>query len=81
MRPDDDELFRNFAKGVSAEEFKKKFTAWQNAAAAATKELSSETADQTKRTKANEEFIKIYNQRTEFMKEDRTGFVWLYLQK
>jgi len=43
--------------------------------------LSSETADQTKRTKANEEFNKIYNQRTEFMKEERTGFVWLYLQK
>jgi hypothetical protein len=39
------------------------------------------TADQAKRTKASEEFSKIYNQRTEFMKEDRTGFVWLYLQK
>ena len=69
------------AKGVSAEEFKKKFAAWRNAVAAASKELSSETADQTKRTKAREEFSKIYNQRTEFMKEDRTGFVWLYLQK
>jgi hypothetical protein len=69
------------AKGLSAEEFKKKFAAWQDAVAAASKELSSETADQTKRTKANEEFNKIYHQRTEFMKEDRTGFVWLYLQK
>jgi len=69
------------AKGVSAEEFKKKFAAWQKAFAAASKELSSQTADQAKRTKANEEFSKIYNQRTEFMKEDRTGFVWLYLQK
>jgi hypothetical protein len=69
------------AKGLSAEEFKKKFAAWQNAVAAASKKLSSETADQAKRTKANEEFSKIYHQRTEFMKEDRTGFVWLYLQK
>jgi hypothetical protein len=68
-------------KGISAEEFKKKFAAWQKALDAASKELSSETADQTKRQKANEEFNKIYNQRTEFMKEDRTGFVWLYLQK
>src|SRR5712692_3238721 len=33
------------AKGVSAEEFKKKFAAWQKAFAAASKELSSQTAD------------------------------------
>jgi hypothetical protein len=69
------------AKGLSAEEFKKKFAAWQKAVETASKELSSETADQAKRNKANQEFNKIYNQRNEFMKEDRTGFVWLYLQK
>jgi hypothetical protein len=69
------------AKGLSAEEFKKKFAAWQNAVAAALKELSSQTADPAKRDKANEELNKLYSQRTEFMKEDRTGFVWLYLQK
>jgi hypothetical protein len=69
------------AKGVSAEEFKKKFAAWQKDIETASKELSSERADQAKRTKANEKFNKIYNQRGEFMKEDRTGFVWLYLQK
>ncbi len=69
------------AKGLSAEEFKKKFAAWQNAVSTASKGLSSGTADQAQRIKANEEFNKIYQQRTEFMKEDRTGFVWLYLQK
>jgi hypothetical protein len=69
------------AKGLSAKEFKKKFAAWQEAVDKVSKELSSETADQAKRNKANEEFQKIYNQRTEFMKEERTGFVWLYLQK
>ena len=37
--------------------------------------------DEAKRTKAREEYQKTYNQRTEFMKEERTGFVWLYLQK
>src|SRR5207244_13158526 len=63
------------AKGVSAEEFKKKFAAWQKAFAAASKELSSQTADQAKRTKANEEFSRIYNQSTELMTEERTGFV------
>src|SRR5262249_6244352 len=69
------------ANGVSAEAFKKKFAAWQEAVQRASKELSSESADQAKRQKANEEFNKVYNQRNEFMKEDRTGFVWLYLQK
>jgi hypothetical protein len=53
------------AKGVSAEEFKKRRATWQKALDAA----------------SNKEFNKIYSQRTEFMKEDRTGFVWLYLQK
>jgi hypothetical protein len=47
----------------------------------ARKELSSETADQAKRNKANEEFNRIYSQRSEFMIEENTGFVWLYLQK
>jgi hypothetical protein len=69
------------AKGVSEKEFKKKFAAWQEAVQKASKELSSETNDQAKRQKANEEFQKVYNSRNEFMKEDRTGFVWLYLQK
>jgi hypothetical protein len=69
------------AKGVSEEEFKKKFEAWQKTVADATKELSSETADKAKRDKANEEFQRVYAKRSEFMKEERTGFVWLYLQK
>jgi hypothetical protein len=69
------------AKGVSAEEFKKKFADWQKAVDKVSKEMSSETADQAKRQKANEEFNKLYQRRSEFMKEDRTGFVWLYLQK
>ena len=43
--------------------------------------MSSPAADQAKRVKANEEFYKIYNQRAEFMNEERTGFVWLYLRK
>jgi hypothetical protein len=69
------------AKGVSIEAFKKKFADWQNAVDAASKELSSATADEAKRTKANEEFNWIYQQRTAFMTEERTGFVWLYLRK
>jgi hypothetical protein len=33
------------------------------------------------RAKALDEQSKIYCQRTEFMNEEQTGFVWLYLQK
>jgi hypothetical protein len=69
------------ANGLSAEEFKKKFAAWQKSVQRVSEEMNSDKADQAKREKANQEFNKIYNQRSEFMKEDRTGFVWLYLQK
>jgi FG-GAP-like repeat len=31
--------------------------------------------------KAREEYLKLYEQRNEFLKEEGTGFVWLYLQK
>ena len=71
----------NPAKGLSEQQFKEKFAAWQKAVDAVTKELSSATADEAKRQKANEEFQKLYEKRSEFMKEDRTGFVWLYQQK
>jgi hypothetical protein len=37
--------------------------------------------DEAKRDKARDEYQKLYEQRKEFMNEDRTGFVWLYLQK
>lgn len=68
------------AKGLSVEEFKKKFAAWQKSVEEVSKVLSS-NASEKEREKANEEFRKIYEQRDEFMKEERTGFVWLYLRK
>jgi hypothetical protein len=37
--------------------------------------------DAKARQKANEEYQKVYRQRSAFMREERTGFVWLYLQK
>jgi hypothetical protein len=67
-------------KGVSAEEFNKKFKVWQKEFQEASKKMSAET-DKAKRGQASAEFFRVYNQRAEFMKEDRTGFVWLYLQK
>jgi hypothetical protein len=68
-------------KGVSAEEFKRRLAAWRQALEAAEKEADSATADSSQRKKAHEVYSKIFGQRTEFMKEDHTGFVWFYLQK
>jgi hypothetical protein len=69
------------ASGLTTEEFQEKFAEWQKAIEAASSARTSQTADEAERNKATEELIKLYDQRTEFMLEDRTGFVWLYLQK
>jgi hypothetical protein len=71
----------SWAKGLSKEEFKKKLADWQEAFTAASSALRSAAGDGKDRAKANEEYQKVYRQRDEFMHEDRTGFVWLYLQK
>jgi hypothetical protein len=68
------------AKGVTEAEFKKKYADWQNDFQAALKDLNSNT-DEKARAKAAEEYNKVYNRRSEFMREEMTGFVWVYLQK
>jgi hypothetical protein len=67
--------------GLTTDEFREKFADWQKAVQDVSKAMSAETTDEAERTKAYEEYAKVYNERTEFMQEDRTGFVWLYLQK
>jgi hypothetical protein len=69
------------AKGLSAAEYRKKFAVWHKAFEKTSLKLNSETAHEGARDKAQEEFRKVYEQRTEFMNEARTGFVWLYLRK
>jgi hypothetical protein len=68
-------------KGLSAEKFKTRFAEWKKAYEKASKEVSSKTTDKAERTKARNELRKISDERTEFMSEGDTGFVWLYLQK
>jgi hypothetical protein len=68
------------AKGVSDAEFKEKYAGWEKAFKAAMQSLSS-ARDAESRKKATEEYQKVYRQRSEFMREEMTGFVWLYLQK
>lgn len=69
------------AKGVTEEEFTKKHAAWQKEFQAAAAKLNKPEDDQQTRAKANEEYQKLYQKRSEFMKEEMTGFVWVYLQK
>ena len=69
------------AKGLSAEDFEKKFADWEKAVEDAMSKLNSAGADAKAQPKAYEEYRKVYNRRDEFMHEEMTGFVWLYLQK
>jgi hypothetical protein len=62
-------------------EFKKKFADWNKSIQEVSQQLNSTVADEKKQNEARERFQKLYSQRSDFMKEDRTGFVWLYLQK
>jgi hypothetical protein len=68
------------AKGVSEEEFKKRYAAWEKNFEAALATLNS-AKDAKAREKATQEHQKLYAQRSEFMHEEMTGFVWVYLQK
>jgi FG-GAP-like repeat len=69
------------ARGLSAKEFKKKFADWQTAFKNSSAAVGAAGRDKKARAKANEENSNVYSQRTEFMHEEMTGFVWLYLQK
>ena len=69
------------ANNVTDGEFKQKFADWDNSLGEAAKALNTLSNDPNKRNEAQERYQKVYNQRSEFMSEDRTGFVWIYLRK
>jgi FG-GAP-like repeat len=69
------------AKGLGPEEFKKRFADWRAAVQAAGVAVNAAGSDEKAQAKAREEYSKVYERRAEFMHEDMTGFVWLYLQK
>jgi hypothetical protein len=69
------------AKGVSKEEYERKRAQWQKDVAEASEEYQAAQGNDEKMTKAVEKIQKLYAQRSEFIVEDDTGFVWLYLQK
>ena len=66
------------ANGVSKAEFAKRFAKWDKAVQEAAKDL--ENGDDNNQ-KARDRYRKLYEERTAFMNEDRTGYVWLFLRK
>jgi hypothetical protein len=68
------------AEGVSEAEMKKKYAAWEKDFQAALAALNS-AKDAKAREKASQEYQKVYGRRSAFMREEMTGFVWLYLRK
>jgi hypothetical protein len=66
--------------GVTKQAFPKKYADWNKAMEDAIKAVSAET-DAKKTKKALEDYEKLQKQSSEFMKQEYTGFVWLYLQK
>ena len=70
----------SYAKGITAEEYTKRQTQWQKDTQAASVKFSSAKTDE-ERQKVSQEYSKLYTQRAEFVNEEMTGFVWLYLRK
>jgi hypothetical protein len=69
------------AQGLTDAEMKAKYKAWEAEFEKAQKGLGAAGEDEKANTKANEEFHKIYSRRSEFMNEEMTGFVWLFLRR
>jgi hypothetical protein len=69
------------AKGLSEEQLKTRYVEWQKEWEAALAEINSSADDATKQAEAQKRLRKLYTDRTSFMREEMTGFVWLYVQK
>lgn len=68
------------ARGVSEEQFKEKYAAWNKSFGEASQKMN-DAKEEKERTAAIEAVQKLYRERSRFMDEDHTGFVWVYLQK
>ena len=69
------------ADGLSAEELNEKQAEWQEKVNAVSEELRAATDDPAQRQEASQRLSDLFRKRSEFVKQERTGFVWLYLQK
>jgi hypothetical protein len=71
----------SLADGVTEGEFKRRLADWKKSLTEASNGRASAGNDPRKQDEAYWRYHRLYDQRSEFMKEDETGFVWLYLRK
>jgi hypothetical protein len=69
------------ADGVTDEEMKTKYADWLKELQKASEAIRGPGDGKEVNEKAREQYQKVYERRSKFIKEDMTGFVWLYLQK
>ncbi len=69
------------APGLSDEEFKAKHGKWQEELNAVLKELQNPKADAKTRSEASRRYSELYGAKSKILTEQRTGYVWLYVQK
>jgi hypothetical protein len=69
------------ADNLTEKQFKEKFATWSKALEEVSMIKNTEKEVKNKQQAAAKRSQELYNQRSEFMKDDSTGFVWLYLQK
>jgi hypothetical protein len=69
------------ADGLSEDAFQKRYADWTTTRDEASRKLQAVMNDEKERPKAQQRIQDLYQQRSQFMKEDRTGFIWLYLRK
>jgi hypothetical protein len=73
------------AAGLSDVDLNKRYAEWKDAYASAQKEVTAAMEqgrqDQEKLQPLYERMNQLYGERKQFMNEDRTGFVWVYVQK
>jgi hypothetical protein len=67
--------------GLSEEEFNRRRAAWQAEYDRLSRQVESADGDQAGLERATARLQELYQEQTEFMTQERTGFVWLYLQK
>ena len=70
----------SIAKGVSEKKYKQRVLDWKQSFDAALK-AANESKDDKQREAAQEKINELFQERAEFMKEESTGYVWLYKQK
>jgi hypothetical protein len=69
------------AKGLGEAKSKEAMASWQKELNEALAKLRDKTLDKQQQAEAGKRYTELYRQRSQFVTEQSTGFVWLYLQK